>query len=77
VWRGKKLRQHRAAHAAIKTAQQHLQTTLIEAAKLAPRFSPTLAMLYDREKQRVLPPSSDSTSHASRSQKAQTVSFAS
>ena len=25
------------------------QTTLIEAAKMAPRYSPTLALLYDRE----------------------------
>ena len=34
-----------------KTAQQ-IQTTLIEAAKMAPRYSPDLAMVYDREKQR-------------------------
>ncbi len=31
---------------------KHLQTTLIEAAKMAPRNSPELAMLYDKEKQR-------------------------
>ena len=35
-----------------KQRNQHLQTTLIEAAKMAPRYSPTLALLYDREKQR-------------------------
>jgi transposase len=35
-----------------KQRNKHLQTTLIEAAKLAPRCSPDLAMLYDREKQR-------------------------
>jgi transposase len=29
-----------------------LQTTLIEATKMAPRNSPDLAMLYDREKQK-------------------------
>lgn len=34
------------------SASKHLQTTLIEAAKMAPRYSPTLAMLYDREKQK-------------------------
>src|ERR1700687_6020456 len=35
-----------------KPRNKHLQTTLIEAAKMAPRYSPTLAMLYDREKQK-------------------------
>ncbi len=35
-----------------KQRNKHLQTTLIEAAKMAPRCSPTLALLYDREKQR-------------------------
>ena len=35
-----------------KQRSKHLQTTLIEAAKMAPRFSPTLALLYDREKQK-------------------------
>ena len=35
-----------------KQRNKHLQTTLIEAAKMAPRYSPTLAQLYDREKQR-------------------------
>ena len=31
---------------------KHLQTTLIAAAKMAPRNSPALAMLYDQEKQK-------------------------
>jgi transposase len=36
-----------------KQRNKHLQTTLIEAAKMAPRnSSPALAMLYDREKQK-------------------------
>ena len=35
-----------------KQRNKHLQTTLIEAAKMAPRYSPTLALLYDREKHR-------------------------
>jgi transposase len=35
-----------------KQRNKHLQTTLIEAAKMAPRYSPGLAMLHDREKQR-------------------------
>jgi transposase len=35
-----------------KQRNKHLQTTLIEAAKMAPRYSPTLALLYDRELQR-------------------------
>src|SRR5258707_15109877 len=35
-----------------KQRNKHLQTTLIEAAKMAPRNSQTLAMLYDKEKQR-------------------------
>ena len=30
-----------------KQRNKHLQTTLIEAAKMAPRYSPTLALLYD------------------------------
>jgi transposase len=38
-----------------KQRNKHLQTTLIEAAKLAPRYSPTLALLYDREKQKSNP----------------------
>ena len=33
-----------------KQRNKHLQTTLIEAAKMAPRNSPELAMLYDKEK---------------------------
>jgi transposase len=35
-----------------KQRNKHLQTTLIEAAKMAPRYNSTLALLYDREKQR-------------------------
>ena len=35
-----------------KQRNKHLQTTLIEAAKMAPRNSPALAMLYDQEKQK-------------------------
>src|SRR6202047_3679504 len=35
-----------------KQRNKHLQTTLIEAAKMAPRNSPALAMLYDKEKQK-------------------------
>jgi len=35
-----------------KQPNKHLQTVLIEAAKMAPRYSPTLALLYDREKQK-------------------------
>jgi hypothetical protein len=35
-----------------KQRNRHLQTTLIEAAKMAPRYSTTLALIYDREKQR-------------------------
>lgn len=35
-----------------KQRNKHLQCVLIEAAKLAPRNSPELAMLYDKEKQR-------------------------
>jgi len=35
-----------------KQRNKHLQTTLIEAAKMAPRNSPELAMLYDTEKQK-------------------------
>jgi transposase len=35
-----------------KQRNKHLQTTLIEAAKMAPRYSPTLALLDDREKLR-------------------------
>ena len=35
-----------------KQRNKHLQTVLIEAAKMAPRCSPTLAMLYDREEQK-------------------------
>jgi len=35
-----------------KQRNKHLQTTLIEAAKMAPRYSPGLALLYDREKRK-------------------------
>src|SRR5258708_20976438 len=35
-----------------KQRNRHLQTTLIEAAKMAPRNSADLAMLYDKEKQK-------------------------
>jgi transposase len=35
-----------------KQRNKHLQTTLVEAAKMPPRYSPNLAMLYDREKQK-------------------------
>jgi transposase len=35
-----------------KQRNKHLQTTLIEAAKMAPRNNPQLAMLYDKEKQK-------------------------
>jgi transposase len=35
-----------------KQRNKHLQTTLIEAAKMAPRYSPELALLYDQEKQK-------------------------
>ena len=35
-----------------KQRNKHLQTTLIEAAKLAPRWSTELALVYEREKQR-------------------------
>jgi transposase len=35
-----------------KQRNKHLQTTLIEAAKIGPRNSPELAMLYDKEKQK-------------------------
>jgi hypothetical protein len=35
-----------------KQRNKHLQCVLIEAAKLGPRLSPDLALLYDRENQR-------------------------
>jgi transposase len=35
-----------------KQRNKHLQTTLIEAAKMAPRYSSDLALLYDKEKQK-------------------------
>jgi transposase len=35
-----------------KQRNRHLQTVLIEAAKMAPRNSPALALLYDREKRK-------------------------
>ena len=35
-----------------KQRNKHLQSVLIEAAKLAPRLSPELALVYDTEKQK-------------------------
>ena len=35
-----------------KQRNKHLQTTLIEAAKMAPRYNSTLALLYDKERQK-------------------------
>jgi transposase len=35
-----------------KQRNKHLQTTLIEAAKMAPRYSPELALLYEKEKRK-------------------------
>ena len=35
-----------------KQRNRHLQTTLMEAAKMAPRINSDLAMLYDRERQK-------------------------
>ena len=35
-----------------KQRNKHLQAALVEAAKLAPRRSPDLALLYDKEKQK-------------------------
>lgn len=35
-----------------KQRNKHLQTTLIEAAKVAPRWNPELAVVYEREKQK-------------------------
>ena len=35
-----------------KQRNKHLQCVLVEAAKMAPRLSPGLALLYDREKQK-------------------------
>jgi transposase len=35
-----------------KQRNKHIQTTLVEAARLAPRYSPELAVLYERERQR-------------------------
>jgi transposase len=35
-----------------KQRNKHLQSVLIEAAKLAPRLSPKLALVYDTEKQK-------------------------
>jgi transposase len=35
-----------------KQRNKHLQSVLVEAAKMAPRNSPALAMIYDREKQK-------------------------
>jgi transposase len=38
-----------------KQRNKHLQTVLIEAAKMAPRNSRELAMLYEQEKQKAMP----------------------
>ena len=38
-----------------KQRNKHLLTTLIEAANMAPRISPTLATLYDRESRKAMP----------------------
>ena len=38
-----------------KQRNKHLQATLIEAAKMAPRNSPELAMLYDKESRKATP----------------------
>jgi transposase len=35
-----------------KQRKKHLRTTLIEAAKMTPRYSPQLALLYDQEKRK-------------------------
>ena len=35
-----------------KQRNKHLQTTLIEAAKVAPRWHPEFALLYDQQKQK-------------------------
>ena len=35
-----------------KQRNKHIQQTLVEAAKLAPRYSPELALVYERERQR-------------------------
>jgi transposase len=35
-----------------KQRNKHIQSMLVEAARLAPRYSPELALLYDRERQR-------------------------
>jgi len=35
-----------------KQRNKHLQTTLIEAAKMAPRYSAGLALLYDKERRK-------------------------
>jgi len=35
-----------------KQRNKHLQTMLVEAAKLAPRYHPELALIYEKEKQR-------------------------
>ena len=52
VWRREVFGEHRAAHAAVKTAQQTFTHHADRRAKMAPRNSPELAMLYDRERQK-------------------------
>jgi transposase len=44
--------EHRAAHAAIKATQQAFADDADRSTKMAPRNSPELAMLYDKEKQK-------------------------
>src|SRR6266567_1359585 len=48
----KAFRQHRAAHAAVQTAKQASTNHADRSGKMAPRNSPELAMLYDKEKQK-------------------------
>jgi len=55
VVRGRKeLRQHRAAHAAVKTTQQTSADDLIEAARWRPK-QPGAAMLYYRRNRKAMP----------------------
>jgi len=44
--------EHCATHAAVKTAQQTFTDDIDRGGKMAPRNSPELAMLYDKEKQK-------------------------
>jgi hypothetical protein len=40
------------AHAHSKQRNKHIQQVLVEAAKLAPRYSHELSLIYEKEKQR-------------------------